>query len=493
LEHPAKKTETKTLRQNICLGLLFGILFPISTCFSQPASTKYLKHLAVQDLEYLREALRNTHPFPFVYTSEPEFNHVVDIEIDALKDTVDYYVLRNAARRIVYYMHCVHSTVLSRNVTKREALYLSDKYLPLEVRWIGNDFYVFKNYSKDKDIKPGFKLRAINGYSMEHIADSIKTYRSGDGPEDDFIRGLINLPFQFNFLYDLHFPEDSIYMVEYLDSNQVLLTDTIRAIFEPHDNFHERDTIEYDYINKHRNVKLRFPEPDVAYLQVNDFDGIQDMHYHYIFKLIQDNKIPNLIIDLRYNYGGGMDNANNLLSYIIDTVSSFSLETPVQTKEFDYYDGGGMFQRMAGMIYFTLFDKGTYYIQDGKWYWRSFIEPRKHYNFNGKLYILINEHTLSAASYLASQLKHKASAVLIGSPSGGGEFGNAGYTYATFTLPNSNSKIKVPHNWINYDIEHTNNHELYPQHTVRPELQDLIEGNDVVMNKTLELIKQASN
>ena len=29
-------------------------------------------------------------------------------------------------------------------VTKKEALYLSDKYFPLEIRWIGNDFYVFK-------------------------------------------------------------------------------------------------------------------------------------------------------------------------------------------------------------------------------------------------------------------------------------------------------------------------------------------------------------
>ncbi len=489
MEHSTKKTEKEVNGQRIALAVILGIFLSIPAVFSQPASTKYLRKLAVQDLEYLREAIKNTHPFPFAYTSEATFNHYVDAEIASLKDTVDYYILRNAARRIVYYVHCVHSTVLSRKVTKREALDLADKYFPLEIRWIGNEFYIFKNYTKDTLIKPGYKLQSINGYPMDHIADSIKTYRSGDGPEDDFIRGLINLPFQFNFLYDLHFPEDSFYQVEYIDSFNQIHLDTLRAIFEPHDNLREKDTNTYEYINKHKSLKLNFIDPSIAYLKIADFDGLQNVHFHYIFKLIDEKKTPNLIIDLRYNYGGGMDNANNLMSYIIDTVSSFSLETPVKTKEFDYYDESGMAQRLAGIVYFTLLDKGTYYIKGGNWYWKSFIEPRKHYNYNGKVYILINEHTLSAASYVASQLKHRASAILIGSRSGGGEFGNAGYTYTTFTLPNSNSKIKVPHNWINYDIEHTNKHELYPQFEVQSQINDLLEGKDVVLERTLQIIR----
>lgn len=490
MEHPATKTETQTNGKIITLAFLF-ICFCSINGFTQIGSTRYLRHLAVQDLEYLREGIKSTHPFPFMYTSEQEFNHMVDVEIENLKDTVDYFALRNAARRIVYYVHCVHSTVLSRKVTKKEALYLEDKYLPLEVRWIGKSFYVFKNYSADSAIQPGFRLHTINGYSMDRIADSIKTYRSGDGPEDDFIRGLINLPFQFNFLYDLHFPEDSFFIVEYFDATEQMHKDTLLAAFEPHEVQNQKDTIKYDYINRNKNLKLRFLKDQIAYLQINDFDGLQDMHYHYIFKMIYENKSPNLIIDLRFNYGGGMDNANNLMSYIVDSLSSFSLVTPVKTKEFDYYDEGGLIQRIMGIFYFTLFDKGTYYIKNGKWYWRSYIEPRKHYNYNGELYILINEHTLSAASYLASQLKHRAGAILIGSPSGGGEFGNAGYTYTTFTLPNSNSKIKVPHNWINYDLEFETNHELYPQYNVHPEIKDLIEENDVVMNKVLEIISKA--
>ena len=478
------------IKQILQLFLFLVLGMNIHLIHAQNSNTKYLRKLAIQDLEYLREAIKNTHPFPFTYTSEENFNHIVDIEIANLKDTVDYFTLRNAARKIVYTVHCVHSNVLSRNITKKEALSLSDKIFPLEIKWIGKDFFVFKNYSKDTSIQPGFKLVSINGFSMSIIADNLKTYRSGDGPEDDFIRGLINLPFQFNFLFDLEFPEDDFYLIKYLDSKNKYCIDTMAAIYEPHDNLKIKDTVSYDYINKHKNVKLQFFEPSVAYLQISDFDGVQDIHYHYIFKMLAESKTSNLIIDLRYNYGGAMDNANNLMSYIIDTVASYSLVTPMQTKEFDYYDEAGMFQRLAGMFYFMFLDKGSYNIQNGNWYWQSFIEPRKHYNFNGKVYILINEHTLSAASYLASQLKHRSGAILIGSPSGGGEFGNAGYTYTSFTLPNSNSKIKVPHNWINYDIDFTINHELYPEYLIQPEINDLINGKDVVLEKTLEIIKK---
>ncbi len=89
-------------------------------------------------------------------------------------------------------------------------------------------------------------------------------------------------------------------------------------------------------------------------------------------------------------------------------------------------------------------------------------------------------------------MKHRAGAILVGSPSGGGEFGNAGYTYTTFTLPNSNSKIKVPHNWINYDLEFSTNHELYPQYNVQPQIMDMINGNDVVMKNVLEIIRKSN-
>lgn len=470
------------------LLLAFGVIFCWQTIWSQTANTKFLKHLAVQDLEYLREAIKNTHPYPFAYTTEADFNTMVDREIEALSDTVSFVTLRNAARRIVYYVHCVHSTVLTRKITNREALYLSDKYFPLEIKWIQDQFFVFKNHSSDTLIQPGNQILSINGYPMNVIADSLKTYRSGDGPEIDFIRGIINLPFQFNFLFDLQFPQDSTYAVEYLNSNQQKTITQLPAIYEPQEQIHFTDTNRYIYINKSKNLKLRYPQTDVALLTLTDFDGSQISYYKKVFKLLKDKKPAHLVVDLRYNYGGGMENANHFISYIVDSIFSFSLRTPVQTREFEYYDGGGRWQRLGGVLYFMFADNGTYAIKNSNWYWQSYIEPKKKYNYNGKVYVLINEHTLSAASYVASQLKHRAGAILVGSPSGGAEYGNAGYTYTTFTLPNSNSKIKVPHNWINYDIAHTSNHELYPQIKVIPTIHDILSGRDKVLETALDSI-----
>jgi len=489
LEHSTTKPKKKTHQERIVFLCVWFCILCCTTLNSQTSNTKYLRNLAVQDLEYLREAIKNTHPYPFAYTTEQNFNTMVDREIEALGDTVDYFTLRNAARRIVYYVHCVHSTVLSRKITKKEALYLNDKYFPLEVKWIGDEFFVYKNYSKDTLVLPGNKLLSINGHNMAVIADSIKTYRSGDGPEVDFIRGIINLPFQFNLLYDLQFPEDSVYTIEYINSTQQKITTQLFAIYEPQEQNNHVDTNQYLYMSKNNHLKLRFPKTDAALITITDFDGVQTLYYDKLFKLLKDKNPKNLIIDLRYNYGGGMENANQFISYIADSIFSFSLRTPVQTREFEYYDGGGHWQRLGGVLYFMFADNGTYAIKDGNWHWQSYIEPKKKYNYNGKVYVLINEHTLSAASYVASQLKHRAGAVLVGSPSGGAEYGNAGYTYTSFTLPNSNSKIKVPHNYINYDIAYTANHELYPQIKITPTINDILSGEDVVLRRTLESIE----
>lgn len=464
-------------------------IFLTGLLYAQSSLTRYVKKIAVQDLEYLREAIKNTHPFPFAYTSEHQFNSLVDKEIGQLKDTVEYYELRNSIRRIVYYVHCVHSNVLSRRITKKEALLLSDKFFPLEIRWLGNDFYVLRNYSNDSIIQPGDKIVSINGISMKEIADSIKTYRSGDGPEDDFIRGLLNLPFQFNFLYDLHFPEDSNYHIQYLNSSNIQVNTTVQAIYEPMSKWEHDDSSKYIFTSHHRTIRMKKLNQGIMLLRMDNFDGIQALSYRKIFQMIASMNCQHLVLDLRNNYGGGMDNANDFMSYIIDSTASFSLITPVNSKEFEYYNIEGMLQRIAGAIYFMVLDKSTYSIERGNWKWQTIIEPKLKYNYNGDLYILINEHTLSAASYLASQLKHRVGAVLVGSPSGGGEFGNAGYTYTSITLPNSKSKIKIPHNWIDYDISHSNNHELYPNILVKPDIQDLLKNRDVVLENTIRMIE----
>lgn len=471
-----------------CCTMVLSMIMTGFLC-AQTSLTRYTKKLAVQDIEYLREAIKNTHPMPFAYTTEQQFNAMVDKEIYQLKDTVDYYALRNSIRRIVYYVHCVHSNVLSRHISKKEALLLSDRFFPLELRWLGNDFYVLRNYSNDSLIQPGNKVISINGVPMGAIADSIKKYRSGDGPGDDFIRGLLNLPFQFNLLYDLHFPEDSCYQIQYMDSTNKVHSTVVHAIYEPLTKPVKNDTSAYLYIDRSRNIRLKSIGNGIMFLRLDNFDGVQVFNYRKVFQLIASSHCKHLILDLRNNYGGTMDNANNILSYMIDSTASFSLTAPVNTREFEYYNAEGMLQRVAGMLYFMVLDKSTGSIEKGKWKWQTIVEPKKKYNYKGRLYVLINEHTLSAASYLASQLKHRVGALLIGSPSGGGEFGNAGYTYTSVTLPNSKSKIKIPHNWINYDLSHSHHHELYPNEIVQPRIDDLLHQRDIVLQRAIQLME----
>ncbi len=126
---------------------------------------------------------------------------------------------------------------------------------------------------------------------------------------------------------------------------------------------------------------------------------------------------------------------------------------------------------MGGIIFF-LFSKKT------------------RHHFDGKIYVLTNGRSFSMASYVASYLKHKRKASIIGEETGGSEYASRSSASGIIRLPNS--KYDVVFNI--YQTKHYVNikdskHGVLPDFPTVYTIEDKQKKRDLEMETVENLIK----
>lgn len=84
---------------------------------------------------------------------------------------------------------------------------------------------------------------------------------------------------------------------------------------------------------KRAQIKYRFLDLQnkTMLLKISAFSPVQSAKaYRKIFKKLQKYQTDNLVIDLRNNGGGSIENAYRLLSYLIDTSENQTLRTNIK-------------------------------------------------------------------------------------------------------------------------------------------------------------------
>jgi hypothetical protein len=231
---------------------------------------------------------------------------------------------------------------------------------------------------------------------------------------------------------------------------------------------HCKHTIVYDPT---KIVKL--PEPasvysykvqqGIGYLKMSDFDGGKTTMRTF-FRAIEKNKIDTIIIDLKNNPGGNGNIGNYLLKYVIDTSYTHYLICNTELSKNEQF-----FERRTGLLISNQYKiKGK-----KKWYYFT-VKPKKKNHFDGKIYLLINEQTLSTATYVSSYLKHKCKAEVIGLETGENEYMLGGGVIRTLNLPSSGLNVKFPlYAWIYGSLENYSPNGLKPhyRHFSQPKLR----------------------
>lgn len=266
----------------------------------------------------------------------------------------------------------------------------------------------------------------------------------------------------------------------------------------------DRQKYGYSYITKTNTRDLKFIGKDstVAFMKIRGFtNGDYEAFYEEAFTKIDSAKSKNLIIDLRNNFGGRLNEITNLYSYLTDknfkliNKSEVNSRIPLLKTGFSNSTSFGT-KLVYGLLSpgFLVNDLLKTSKKDGQLYYKfksaKETEPNP-LNFKGNVYVLINGNSFSASSILSTQLKGSERATIVGEETGGAYNGTVAGFYKVYELPNTKVKARIGlmHIDAKYKVE-PDGFGVKPDVEILPTYEDRLNDIDTELQWVLEDIEK---
>lgn len=248
------------------------------------------------------------------------------------------------------------------------------------------------------------------------------------------------------------------------------------------------------FLINRRDLIMNMITDSTAYLGIPTFDlnELQVENICNYIKQISRDSVANLIIDLRNNSGGSKDVLNKVFSLIAQTDFRQTMYNMVNKKgNYDFFVYSTNHTIGDTLFPDFVFDENTHsFIDDCRDKW---IHPDSISNYSGRVYVIINEWSLSAASVFAGLVKKHCRGVLVGRETGSAYHFIKAEKFENLMLPNSYCMVSFPLVKIVFDTVYN---ELFqygrgviPDYPMGISLDELESNNgDKLLNYTLNLI-----
>jgi C-terminal processing protease CtpA/Prc len=414
-----------------------------------------------QDIIVLKQILEANHPSLYWYTPKDSIDAYFNNSILSIKDSLTEIGFRKKVATIVSKIRCGHTAVkASKNYANAAE---SNRYplFPLFIKTWGDSMVAYGNlFIKDTVFKRGTIITSINGIANKQLLDAMFQLISTDGYADNFKSQVISN--NFSLWYKLAFGVDSSYRIGYIDAFGNNKTATIKNFAPIKDTTkRKKDSIVRKPVtppiitkkpSKHQIKQLQLlakrsltidSVTNTAFLRVGTFSGKLQPFFRQSLRTIAQKNIANVVIDLRENTGGRVDNSTLLTKYFItkpfktgDTIASI-------TKNIKYKK----FIRNAFFYQFAMYVFSKK-MADGRFHKRSdevqMYHPKRKNHFDGNLYLVQGGLSFSAATLFVGSLKGQSNVTVVGEETGGGNYGNSAMFLPTITLPNSKLRVILP-------------------------------------------------
>jgi hypothetical protein len=406
-----------------------------------------------------------------------------------------------------------------------------------------NKWHLFNVDRKQDSIQIGKEIIKINGLNISEIEDRLLQFT--------FAENRISQQYElrnWQFYNKPKYLKEASIIEELNESIGITFADNSMMYIDPID----KDKLNLfsikippNEITKHQNVTYTYdvyPNQNFGYLQFNKchdkidiLDGIESYvkpwlqplarsyvkhqfkkekpsnqitpYYnpkHPIFKdfvwelvdSLNEGNIKNLIIDLRHNPGGNLTLGIQLLYFLTNKtdVKGFT----------EYAYTSDIYKRYFPMDYEELEDRNPNGVPENKLVLKKentnlfsditnskskYYIPENRPTFKGKVYVIANYSTGSAAAMLTTLIQDNNVGTIIGTSVGNNPTGAT--TYTPMKLPNTNASISIATTYLERPNK-LNGKIQIPDHWIEYSIKDLASGKDPYLEKIIELINKAS-
>ncbi len=477
----------------------FFFLFALIACFNlsvkaQQVDTTYNPNIVYQpkqlhaDLAFLKSVLEEAHPSLYRYTPKDTLDArfaEADQQLNQpLNDTqfwkiVEPVVANVRSAHTAVYLPATYSLWRIRHGLR----------IPLSVYVSNGRLYAAWFPKASAKLFKGARITAIDGTPGTVIVASLKRYVTPEGYSDQFVN--FNVENSFGDLYNQVFGYKKNYDVAFIDSSgsvQHVVLDAFKTKFIGELSPVVLVKEKHSQLEKGVGISYFKDVPYTIDLKVNNFLYLKDYKKFDagFFKKLQDEKIKNLVIDLRGDGGGYLNIGIDIMRYLVRgfVVPSNIITAVANEYSFDKYIVYPISDTLRKSVLIRLGNRKYAAVND---YQYTYISS---YNvFTGNVYLLVDGGTFSAASVFAANLKAQRDITILGDETGGGEAGNDGRGFSWVKFPNTGLVLRLPQYWMQTTTHNKNaGHGVVPDITIVPTVEDRVAGKDVVMDKTLHLI-----
>lgn len=451
------------------------------------------------DFDILRDVLEKFHPSLYAYTPKRTIDLAFDRYRNAISDSMtEQQFAFHIVSPVITQIRCGHTTI---SLSKQYLHYFRNIRLPsfpLYLKTWKDTMIVTRNlHRNDSLLKKGTQITSVNGMTVEQIKNILFRFLPTDGFADNI--NYIRLSNAFPYYHRNILGLEKDYLVGYIDSSGHEHIIKVPCFFPEPDTALTNPSIKMKKGKTESTAKslnklsLKLDTANAcATMNIPSFDKPQLMKtfYRRSFKSIKSKNIQSLVIDVRNNGGGNVDNQVQLTRYltphpfrVTDTAAAIRRNFNGYRKVFSNDFGNGLVMRFLT----SRKPDGKYHLR----YWENHVfHPKKSKFFTGQIYVITGGPTFSAASLFCNTLKGQHNVALIGEETGGGQYSNNGLLIPHVTLPNSKTRIRVPLFRMVPDKNARNSGKgVMPDIPVYPTAESVRKGSDSKLEMVMALIK----